>query len=160
MSCSSGNSSGGSAAAPQAEDERKRKRMESNRDSARRSRMRKQKHVEDLTAQLERLAKEKAQIASSMNATHQSYMNVEAQNSVLRAQKTELTQRLQSLNDILCFMNTTTTTTNVGINDGFGETMNLMMDPWNMSFNNNTNNLYLMNQHQPIMASAEMFQYY
>ncbi|XP_047309104.1 bZIP transcription factor 11-like [Impatiens glandulifera] len=143
MSCSSGNSSGRSVLT---EDARKRKRMESNRDSARRSRLRKQKHVDDLTTQIDLLLKEKTQIVSGMNVTNQSYIAVESQNSVLRAQKNELTQRLQSLNEILSFVNMGN-----GFVDDF-QTMNFMMM--------GNNNMYLMNQQKPIMASSDMFQYY
>ncbi|KAJ6404107.1 hypothetical protein OIU84_012321 [Salix udensis] len=66
-------------------DERKRKRMISNRESARRSRMRKQKQMEDL----------------GINAAHQRRMEMESANNVLRAQAVELTERLRSLNSVL-----------------------------------------------------------
>ena len=86
-------------------DERKRKRMLSNRESARRSRMRKQKHMDDLMGQVSQLTKDNNQILTSMNITTQLYLNVEAENSVLRAQMTELSTRLQSLNEIIDFIN-------------------------------------------------------
>ncbi|KAE8679861.1 hypothetical protein F3Y22_tig00111393pilonHSYRG00023 [Hibiscus syriacus] len=89
-------------------DQRKRRRMESNRESARRSRMRKQKHLNDLMAQLNRLRKENYQILTSINfATHQ-YLNMEAENSVLRAQIMELSQILDSVNEILDYFNNPT----------------------------------------------------
>ncbi|CAI9104560.1 OLC1v1003260C1 [Oldenlandia corymbosa var. corymbosa] len=86
-------------------DQRKRKRMISNRESARRSRMRKQKHLDDLMAQVSQLRKENNQIITSINVTTQQYLNVEAENSVLRAQVAELCHRLQSLNEIIDFLN-------------------------------------------------------
>ncbi|CAH9100571.1 unnamed protein product [Cuscuta europaea] len=86
-------------------DERKRKRMISNRESARRSRMRKQKHLDDLMAQVAQLRKENGQILSYMNISTQHYLNAEAENSILRAQVAELTHRLESLNDITGFLN-------------------------------------------------------
>ncbi|KAK9948542.1 hypothetical protein M0R45_004112 [Rubus argutus] len=112
MATSSGNSSGSSAlqimnsgsdqeGLQQVMDQRKRKRMVSNRESARRSRMRKQEHLTDLTAQVGLLSKENNQILTSMNVTNQLYLNLEAENSVLRAQISELSNRLQSLNDII-----------------------------------------------------------
>ncbi|KAJ6707908.1 BZIP TRANSCRIPTION FACTOR [Salix viminalis] len=86
-------------------DQRKRKRMISNRESARRSRMRKQKHLDDLAAQVSQLRKENHQIITSINITTQRYLNVEADNSILRVQISELSKRLESLNGIIGFLN-------------------------------------------------------
>ncbi|KAH1040442.1 hypothetical protein J1N35_042185 [Gossypium stocksii] len=86
-------------------DERKRKRMISNRESARRSRMRKQKHLDDLMTQLTQLQKQNHEIITNINFTTQHLLNVESENSVLRAQLNELTHRLQSLNEIISFLN-------------------------------------------------------
>ncbi|KAG9148973.1 hypothetical protein Leryth_010587 [Lithospermum erythrorhizon] len=160
MATSSGNSSGSSQIQNIASDknllilmnERKRKRMESNRESARRSRMRKQKHLDNLMAQVSQLKKDNNQIMTSVSITTQHYMNVEAENSVLRAQMIELTQRLQSLNEIINFMNTSN---NVGrfeneeFQTGFDSLMMMNNDPWNLGCLN-----------QPaIMTSADIFQY-
>ncbi|XP_055806916.1 bZIP transcription factor 11-like [Solanum dulcamara] len=82
-------------------DERKRKRMISNRESARRSRMRKQKHLDDLMSQLSHLRKENKEILTSMSVTTQNYLNIEAENSILRAQVSELGHRLHSLTEII-----------------------------------------------------------
>ncbi|KAG6591294.1 bZIP transcription factor 44, partial [Cucurbita argyrosperma subsp. sororia] len=114
MDCCSGNSSGSlSQIAVQNQssgseeelrqllDQRKRKRMQSNRESARRSRMRKQQHLDGLMAQLSQLRENKNQIISRINLATQLFLNVEAQNSVLRAQIVELTHSLESLNQIL-----------------------------------------------------------
>ncbi|XP_059296891.1 bZIP transcription factor 11-like [Lycium ferocissimum] len=86
-------------------DQRKRKRMISNRESARRSRMRKQKHLDDLMSQLDHLRKENNQILTSMNVTTQHYLNIEAENSIMRAQVSELGHRLESLMEIISFLN-------------------------------------------------------
>lgn len=86
-------------------DQRKRKRMISNRESARRSRMRKQKHLDDLMSQLSHLRKENNQILTSMGVTTQNYLNIEAENSSLRAQLSELSHRLESLKEIISFLN-------------------------------------------------------
>ncbi|KAL0360633.1 UNVERIFIED_CONTAM: bZIP transcription factor 44 [Sesamum radiatum] len=140
-------------------DQRKRKRMQSNRESARRSRLRKQKHLDDLMAQVAQLKKENGQILSSINVTTQHYVNVEAENSVLRAQMMELTQRLQSLNEILNYINSATAGAAVGggscmfeaeefQHQGFGDSV--LNNPWN--------NMMGLTQH-PIMASAELFDY-
>lgn len=127
-------------------DQRKRKRMLSNRESARRSRMRKQEHLTDLTAQISLLKKENHQILTSMNVTNQLYMNLEAENSVLRAQMDELSNRLQSLNDIIDCINSSKwlfeaeeEDTQIIGGDGF-------LNPWSTLCLN-----------QPIMASADMF---
>ncbi|XWS45470.1 hypothetical protein CRYUN_Cryun15aG0139500 [Craigia yunnanensis] len=135
-------------------DERKRKRMLSNRESARRSRMRKQKHLDDLMGQVSQLTKDNNQILTSMNITTQLYLNVEAENSVLRAQMIELSTRLQSLNEIIDFINSSN---GVFENDhNFDQTTHhhhqinddTFMNPWS-SFSIN----------QPIMASADMITY-
>ncbi|KAF8100133.1 hypothetical protein N665_0230s0018 [Sinapis alba] len=99
-------------------DERKRKRMLSNRESARRSRMRKQKHVDDLTAQINQLSSDNRQILTSLTVTSELYMKIQAENSVLTAQMAELSTRLESLNEIVDLV----TTTNGGIDqiDGCG----------------------------------------
>lgn len=82
-------------------DIRKRKRMQSNRESARRSRQRKQKQLDDLTGEMSQLRNQNGQILSTMNVTTQLYVNIEAENSVLRAQMAELSNRLNSLNEIV-----------------------------------------------------------
>ncbi|CAK9178487.1 unnamed protein product [Ilex paraguariensis] len=153
MASSSGNSSGSTQLQNSGSeedlqvmmDQRKRKRMQSNRESARRSRMKKQKHLDDLMAQVTQIRNENNHILTSMNVTTQHYLHVEAENSVLRAQMMELSQRLQSLNDILSVMNT---------NNGVFETDDdLQANP--DTFMNNPWNLMYLNQ--PIMASADMF---
>lgn len=84
--------------------QRKLKRMLSNRESARRSRMRKQKHMDDLKAQVSQLQKENSQILIALNITTQHYAGVEAENSLLRTQLTELSSRLESLSELAYFM--------------------------------------------------------
>ncbi|XP_051139109.1 bZIP transcription factor 11-like [Andrographis paniculata] len=165
MSYSAGNSSSsppiqssGSDEDPRV-DERKRKRMESNRESARRSRQRKQKHLDELAAQVTQLKQENGQISNTINLTTQQYAKVESDNSVLRAQMTELSQRLQSLNDILNYINSSASSAAAAGNcmlevedfqlQGFGDGF------WNSNPWNSTG----INQH-PIMASAEMFMDY
>ncbi|KAM1382160.1 hypothetical protein EV2_035456 [Malus domestica] len=131
-------------------DQRKRKRMVSNRESARRSRLRKQKHLDDLTGQINQLKKENHQIISSLNITSQHYMNMEAENSVLRAQADELSSRLQSLNEIASFLNANNGGLYAAAADSscFNEPNSSFFDPLNLS-----------NLNQPIMASADMFHY-
>lgn len=131
-------------------DERKRKRMQSNRESARRSRMRKQKHLDDLIGQVAQLKKENNNILSNINLTSQQYANVEAENSVLRAQMIELSQRLQSLNEILSYINSNNNNNNNGVFETHHHYQEDMMNnPWNLMYVN-----------QPIMASADMLYQY
>lgn len=118
-------------------DLRKRKRMESNRESARRSRMRKQKLQDDLTVQISDLTRENSQIVSSINITSQLYMSIEAENSILRAQMAELESRLQSLNEIVDFVNS-------GGGGGVSGDDASFVDPWNVA---------------SFMASPEMIMY-
>lgn len=82
-------------------DERKRKRMESNRESARRSRIRKQKLLDDLINQTSTLKNENVQLVNRISEIFQKHFEVESKNNVLRSQLVELTDRLRSLNSVL-----------------------------------------------------------
>ncbi|XP_050213776.1 bZIP transcription factor 11-like [Mercurialis annua] len=161
MASSSGNSSGSSSQLQNSGsedvvmDQRKRKRMQSNRESARRSRMRKQKHLDDLMSQVTQLRKDNSQILTSINITTQHFLNVEAENSILRAQMMEISQRLDSLNEILNFINTTTANNGIYGNHHHhqdhaagGVAADSFMNPLNLIYLN-----------QPIMASPDLFQY-
>ncbi|KNA09135.1 hypothetical protein SOVF_156330 [Spinacia oleracea] len=147
-------------------DERKRKRMQSNRESARRSRMRKQQHLDDLMVQASNVRKTNHQLLNNINITSQQYLKIEAENSVLRAQMSELSSRLQSLNEIINALNSCNNNQNLGIYGGGGDehhheegifpiipepftTDSFLMNPWDSATYSN----------QPIMASADMFQY-
>uniref|UniRef100_A0A0E0HM06 BZIP domain-containing protein n=1 Tax=Oryza nivara TaxID=4536 RepID=A0A0E0HM06_ORYNI len=76
-------------------------RMLSNRESARRLRMRKQRHLDDLTAQVAHLRRDNAHVTTALGLTTQGLLAVDAENAVLRTQAAELAARLASLNDIL-----------------------------------------------------------
>lgn len=157
MASSSGISSGSSSQFQNEEDLRqimdirKRKRMISNRESARRSRMKKQKHMDDMIAQVNEIRNENNQILMNLNVTTQLYLNVEAENSVLRAQIDELTHRLQSLNDIITCLNASnlleTDQDEVEIIAGGGHD-DFLMNPWNLLCFN-----------QPIMPSPDVHFY-
>lgn len=166
MGSSGGNSSGStqklqnSGSEGDLMDQRKRKRMQSNRESARRSRQRKQNHLDELMAQAAQLRKENNQIITTTNLTTQQFVKVEAENSVLRAQMDELSQRLHSLNDILDYINNTTTAAaaTTGCIDGVFEMDNLFgVDDHQSSYLNNNNSWNMMYPNQPIMA--DMFMY-
>ncbi|XP_042058055.1 bZIP transcription factor 53-like [Salvia splendens] len=63
--------------------------------------MKKQKHLGDLAAEVALLSKQNSHISNSINAATDQCVKIEAHNSVLRAQMTELSQRLHSLAQIL-----------------------------------------------------------
>ncbi|XP_071716029.1 bZIP transcription factor 44-like [Rutidosis leptorrhynchoides] len=131
-------------------DQRKRKRMLSNRESARKSRMRKQQRLEELTGELSQLRKENNQIMSSISVTTQHYMSVEAENCVLRAQVAELSNRLQSLNEIIAFCGFSEEQYyGNGVGNGTEFVDEFMVN--SLSYLNVIN--------QPILASADMIQY-
>ncbi|PSS28863.1 BZIP transcription factor [Actinidia chinensis var. chinensis] len=102
-------------------EERKRKRMISNRDSARRSRIRKQKVVEDLSNEITRLRCQNNGIVKKIEEAREGYMAVSAQNSVLRSQAEELTERLRSLISVVESVGC-----NLDIDDGPGA----LFKPW------------------------------
>ncbi|GMJ02682.1 basic leucine-zipper 44 [Hibiscus trionum] len=155
MASSSGNSNSSGSTLLQnsgsEEDQRKRKRMESNRESARRSRMRKQKHLDDLMAELSLLRKDNYQILTSISFITHQYLNMEADNSVLRAQVMELSQRLDSLNQILNYLNNPPISNGVYESEAFEtspESFTTFIHPFNLPYLN-----------QPIVVSADIFQY-
>ncbi|OIW03507.1 hypothetical protein TanjilG_31020 [Lupinus angustifolius] len=127
-------------------DQRKRKRKQSNCESAKRCRLKKQKHLDDLIAQVDKLRKENTEILTRVNIITHHYHKVEAENFILSAQIGELSQRLQSLNDILELMSTTNGVYEMDNCYVTGATDYNFMNPMNMFYLN-----------QPIMASADMF---
>ncbi|PIN15794.1 hypothetical protein CDL12_11546 [Handroanthus impetiginosus] len=140
---------------------RKRKRMLSNRESARRSRMRKQKHLDDLTAQVTHLRAENNHILTNINLVTQLYLNTESENSVLRAQISELNHRLLALNDIInCVrskeINTASGFENVGGHGDYDDQMMMMIGGIDDDFLNPWN---LIHVNQPIKASPDVFMY-
>ncbi|KAJ1690799.1 hypothetical protein LUZ63_014954 [Rhynchospora breviuscula] len=82
-------------------DERKLKRMVSNRESARRSRMKKQQHLEELTSEVALLESENARAEMQANLLTERHSKVEAENAVLRAEAAQLAERLKSANKYL-----------------------------------------------------------
>ncbi|KAF8392651.1 hypothetical protein HHK36_023000 [Tetracentron sinense] len=123
-------------------DDRKKRRMISNRESARRSRMKKQNHVGDLINQVSKLQKEKNEIMQSVNATTQHYLEVSSENDILRAQMMELTDRLQSLNSVLHIVEEVS-----GLAMDIPEIPDPLLKPWQLPCPS-----------QLIMASVNIFQ--
>lgn len=93
-------------------EQRRAKRMLSNRESARRSRMRKQRHLDDLAAQAAHLRRENAHVSAALGLTARGLLAVDAENAVLRTQAAELTARLSSLEEIVACMSATASTNN------------------------------------------------
>ncbi|OEL22266.1 hypothetical protein BAE44_0016714 [Dichanthelium oligosanthes] len=89
---------------------RRKRRKESNRESARRSRLKKQQHLDDLTSQVKQLKDQNKQLSMALSITSQNLVAVQAQNSVMQTQKMELDSRLGALTEILCYMNAITST--------------------------------------------------
>lgn len=78
--------------------------MESNRESARRSRKRKQERLDELVNDAALLKNKNSQMEMQINVYTQKYLQVESENTVKRTQVMELTERLQYLNSVLRFM--------------------------------------------------------
>ncbi|KAM1042362.1 hypothetical protein ACFX13_032149 [Malus domestica] len=122
-------------------DEKKRKRMLSNRESARRSRMKKQKQIDDLTTEITRLEMSNNQVRQTVDARERSYNEIESANNVLRAQAMELTDRLQSLNSVLHIFEEVS-----GFSVDIPEMHDPLLKPWQRPYPS-----------QPIPASSSMF---
>ncbi|KAB2616316.1 ocs element-binding factor 1-like [Pyrus ussuriensis x Pyrus communis] len=122
-------------------DEKKRKRMLSNRESARRSRMKKQKQIDDLTTEITRLEMSNNQVRQTVDARERSYNEIESANNVLRAQAMELTDRLQSLNSVLHIFEEVS-----GFSVDIPEMHDPLLKPWQRPYPS-----------QPIPASSGMF---
>ncbi|GLJ19676.1 hypothetical protein SUGI_0356400 [Cryptomeria japonica] len=79
-------------------DERKQKRMIANRESARKSRLRKQQHLDELNADVDNLGAENNMLFTQLNIVSLNYMQLQEENSLLRSHAMDLSHKLQSLN--------------------------------------------------------------
>ncbi|MED6122213.1 hypothetical protein PIB30_037643 [Stylosanthes scabra] len=140
------NSSSGSEGGDPAMDERKRKRMLSNRESARRSRMKKQKQLEDLTGEVKRLEVSNKSMIEAIKVKEEGYAKIEAANGVIRAQMMELEDRLRFLNSILEIAEVVGGGSSGDLSVDFPEILDPLLKPWQIP-----------HPFQPIMASADMF---
>ncbi|KAK8606920.1 hypothetical protein V6N13_052672 [Hibiscus sabdariffa] len=82
-------------------DERKRRRMISNRESARRSRMRKQRHLENLRNQANRLRFENRQLTNRLGFVLYHCHRVRTDNDRLQSEHSMLRQQLSDIQQIL-----------------------------------------------------------
>ncbi|KAI9170263.1 hypothetical protein LWI28_025194 [Acer negundo] len=78
-------------------DERKQRRMISNRESARRSRMRKQKHLDELWSQVVRLRTENHNLVDKLNHASECHDRVLQENVRLKEEASDLRQMLTEL---------------------------------------------------------------
>ncbi|XP_010999906.1 PREDICTED: basic leucine zipper 43 [Populus euphratica] len=86
-------------------DERKRRRMVSNRESARRSRWRKKKHLEDLTQQLNRLKIQNRELQNRLGSIINQSHVLWRENGRLMSESVALEARLSDLRLVLAAMN-------------------------------------------------------
>ncbi|KAJ3709283.1 hypothetical protein LUZ61_012988 [Rhynchospora tenuis] len=115
-------------------EQRRKRRKESNRESARRSRMRKQLHLDGMAAQVASLRAENYKMLVMLERATAGFLTVESENSVLRTQAMELQSRLRSLNEIIKCMGAFPNLDAVG-DDGVAAGpwgMGTMMMPMNM----------------------------
>lgn len=124
-------------------DEKKRKRMISNRESARRSRMKKQQHVDKLIAEMSQLQGQNKVVTQKINEATDVFVGVASENNVLRAQLSELTDRLHSLNSVLHIVEEVS-----GIAMDIPQVPDTLMEPWQLPC-----------PAQPITTSANMFNF-
>lgn len=78
-------------------DERKQKRMLSNRESARRSRLRKQQHLDELRAQVARMRAENTDMMARYGIASQRFLQITGENVVLRAHAADLSRKLHQV---------------------------------------------------------------
>ncbi|KAF5187374.1 basic leucine-zipper [Thalictrum thalictroides] len=88
---------------PEPDDDRKTRRMISNRESARRSRMRKQRHLEDLRNQVNRLRLDNRELTNQLKLINHHCHILKIDNSRLLSESTILRQRLSDIRRILIF---------------------------------------------------------
>lgn len=99
----SSNSCGKKRKADSVVDERKRRRMVSNRESARRSRMRKQKHLENLRNQVNRLKVENRELSNRLRLVLYHCYQLQRSNGQLRSEQSMLRHKLSNMQQILLF---------------------------------------------------------
>ncbi|KAF8040850.1 hypothetical protein BT93_B2929 [Corymbia citriodora subsp. variegata] len=97
----SGNSRGEKRKGEAVVDERKQRRMISNRESARRSRMRKQKHLENLRNQANRLKVENREVSNRLRLVLYHCYLLRRSNDQLRSEQSMLRHKLSNMQQIL-----------------------------------------------------------
>ncbi|KAL9240251.1 hypothetical protein vseg_014493 [Gypsophila vaccaria] len=113
-------------------DEKKRRRMESNRESARRSRQKKQQHLDGLIRQVGSLMRENDECNKRIEDFTALFAAMDAKNEVLKAEKDRLAARLEALENIIEIANVVK-----GSSSEIGEALyevsdDPMMKPWKL----------------------------
>lgn len=114
----------------------------SNRESARRSRMKKQQRMDELIGEVSQIKEENKRLNEMIDATSYLYLSIASDNNVLRAQVAELTERLRSLNSVLEIASEVS-----GLVLDIPEIPDPLLEPWQLPC--------LI---QPVPASLDMFQ--
>ncbi|KAL7144366.1 hypothetical protein ABFS83_07G006900 [Erythranthe nasuta] len=82
-------------------DEKKMKRMKSNRESARRSRMKREQHIKDLNDQVTYFKTRSSEIARKISEIEARFTAVGSENRILRMKGEDLKKRLELLEEML-----------------------------------------------------------
>ncbi|GAA0138237.1 DNA-binding transcription factor [Lithospermum erythrorhizon] len=106
-------------------DEKKRKRMISNRESARRSRKKKQEQLQNLAEEVGILQAKINGTVQNVDAITKKYMIIVTENSVLRAQERELSERLKSLNELI---------EGSGLSEDYTKVNDPLLEQWQLPF--------------------------
>ncbi|XP_047313114.1 bZIP transcription factor 53-like [Impatiens glandulifera] len=116
-------------------EERKKRRRISNRNSARKSRMKKQQQMDTLQIEITKMESEKVVLKEQIDLVAGNYFEMESENKVLKAQYDELTERLQSLNSFLKM---------IGFVNGYEieipEMPQTLVEPWQLPCSNGVAN--------------------
>lgn len=86
-------------------DEKKRKRMISNRESARRSRMKREQHVKDLNDQTIYFSTKRTETVQKIDEVTRRFGAIDSENKFMRMQGQELKKRLELLEEMLASYN-------------------------------------------------------
>lgn len=103
--------------------------MISNRESARRSRMKREQHIKDLNDQVTYYTTKSSSIVQKMDKIQERYAAVESENRILRMQVKELEERLELLDQVLVPYNSSDYLTDVMRNDGECSVKDILQEP-------------------------------
>ncbi|KAJ0625356.1 bZIP transcription factor 53 isoform X1 [Helianthus annuus] len=108
-------------------DEKKMKKLMSNRESARRSRKKKQQQLDELRVQINQLKDENKVMMRKIDGVTGAFVAVNSENNVMRAQLTDLADRLRLLNNVLYVAQEVS-----GLVMDIPEVPDTLMEPWQL----------------------------